>query len=55
MNGNPITEGLLAVLDPTVLIWIVVGLLIGMLVGAFPGITSTMGVALASAAGAGHQ
>jgi len=48
MNGNPITEGLLAVLDPTVLIWIVVGLLIGMLVGAFPGITSTMGVALAS-------
>ncbi|MEV7649116.1 tripartite tricarboxylate transporter permease [Arthrobacter sp. NPDC089319] len=45
---NHVTDGLLAVLDPTVLIWIVVGLLIGMLVGAFPGITSTMGVALAS-------
>lgn len=48
MNINAISDGLFAILDPSVLLWVVVGLLIGMLVGAFPGITSTMGVALAS-------
>lgn len=48
MSFTAISEGVLAILDPSVLLWIVVGLLIGMLVGAFPGITSTMGVALAS-------
>jgi putative tricarboxylic transport membrane protein len=45
---NAVVEGLSALLDPTVAICLVVGLIIGTLVGAFPGITGTMAVALAS-------
>ncbi len=45
---NPLLAGLDALVDPTVLIGIGLGLLLGMLVGAFPGITATMAVALAS-------
>lgn len=45
---NAVVEGLAALLDPTVAICLVAGLIIGTLVGAFPGITGTMAVALAS-------
>ena len=45
---SPIVEGFSALLDPTVLLCIAVGALLGMLVGAFPGVTATMAVALAS-------
>lgn len=41
-------EGLSALLDPTVAICLVLGLAVGTLVGAFPGITGSMAVALAS-------
>lgn len=46
---NAVIEGLLQLTDPIVLLCILVGALAGMLVGAFPGITATMAVALASA------
>lgn len=45
---NPIAEGLTALLDPTVMFGMALGIALGMLVGAFPGITATMAVALAS-------
>lgn len=45
---NPLVDGLSALLDPTVLLCLLLGLVLGMLVGAFPGITATMAVALAS-------
>ncbi|ODT66867.1 MAG: hypothetical protein ABS75_25105 [Pelagibacterium sp. SCN 63-23] len=41
-------DGILAVLEPTVMMCLGVGVIIGMLVGMFPGITATMAVALAS-------
>jgi putative tricarboxylic transport membrane protein len=46
--ASPITDGIAAVLAPETLLTIGVGILIGMLVGAFPGVTATMAVALAS-------
>lgn len=45
---NAIADGLGALLDPTVGICLLVGLVIGTLAGALPGITGTMTVALAS-------
>ncbi|WP_291796033.1 tripartite tricarboxylate transporter permease [Brevibacterium sp.] len=45
---SPLAEGLAQLADPLVLVCILVGALAGMLVGAFPGITATMAVALAS-------
>ncbi|MEE2046594.1 hypothetical protein Q7689_24980, partial [Nocardiopsis tropica] len=45
---SPIVEGFSALLDPMVLLCIAAGALLGMLVGAFPGVTATMAVALAS-------
>ncbi|MEO6826190.1 MAG: tripartite tricarboxylate transporter permease [Microbacteriaceae bacterium] len=45
---NPVVEGLTALLDPTALLGMALGIGLGMLVGAFPGITATMAVALAS-------
>ncbi|MET1155280.1 tripartite tricarboxylate transporter permease [Arthrobacter sp.] len=46
--ASPITDGIAAVLAPDTLLVIGIGILIGMLVGAFPGVTATMAVALAS-------
>jgi len=45
---SPVVEGLTALLDPTVMFGMALGIGLGMLVGAFPGITATMAVALAS-------
>src|SRR5690606_36848728 len=45
---TPFVEGLMAVLEPTVLLCMAAGMPVGMLVGMFPGITATMAVALAS-------
>ena len=45
---TPFVEGISALLDPSVLLYMGVGLLLGFLVGAFPGITATMAVALAA-------
>ena len=45
---NPFLDGVGALLDPMVFLYILVGLLLGFLVGAFPGITATMAVALAA-------
>jgi putative tricarboxylic transport membrane protein len=45
---NPLIEGLESLLDPVVGLGLILGLVLGMLVGAFPGITATMAVALAS-------
>ncbi|MGI5122521.1 tripartite tricarboxylate transporter permease [Marinactinospora thermotolerans] len=45
---SPLVEGFGALLDPTVALCIAGGALLGMLVGAFPGVTATMAVALAS-------
>lgn len=45
---NAVAEGLGQITDPFVLLCILIGALVGMLVGAFPGITATMAVALAS-------
>jgi len=45
---NAVAEGLGQIADPFVLLCILIGALVGMLVGAFPGITATMAVALAS-------
>ncbi|MFC7401108.1 tripartite tricarboxylate transporter permease [Citricoccus sp. GCM10030269] len=44
----PITDGILEVLQWDTLLYIGLGMLVGMLVGAFPGVTATMAVALAS-------
>ncbi|WP_271986126.1 tripartite tricarboxylate transporter permease [Pseudoclavibacter terrae] len=46
MNG--ITEGLGALMDPTIALCLVIGVLLGTLVGAIPGVTATMAVALAA-------
>lgn len=45
---NPLTDGIGALLDVSVFLYMGVGLLLGFLVGAFPGITATMAVALAA-------
>lgn len=45
---NPILEGLAALADPTTLLCMLIGLALGLLVGAFPGLTTTMAVALAA-------
>lgn len=45
---TPVLEGLGALLDWSILLYMLVGLLLGFLVGAFPGITATMAVALAA-------
>ncbi len=45
---NAIVDGLGALLDVSMILYILVGLLLGFLVGAFPGITATMAVALAA-------
>lgn len=46
---NALIDGLSALADPAVIMGMGLGVLLGMLVGAFPGITATMAVALASA------
>lgn len=46
--GNALTDGILVVLQWDTLLYIGLGMLVGMLVGAFPGVTATMAVALAS-------
>ncbi len=45
---NALIDGIGALLDISVLLYMLVGLLLGFLVGAFPGITATMAVALAA-------
>lgn len=45
---NAFAEGVGALLDISVLLYMLVGLFLGFLVGAFPGITATMAVALAA-------
>ena len=45
---NAIFDGISSLLDISVLLYMLVGLLLGFLVGAFPGITATMAVALAA-------
>ena len=45
---NAIFDGIGSLLDVSVLLYMLVGLLLGFLVGAFPGITATMAVALAA-------
>ena len=45
---NPIIQGLEALLDPTALLCMAIGLGIGLLVGVFPGLTISMAVALAT-------
>lgn len=45
---NAIAQGLSEFADPFVWVCLLLGILLGMLVGAFPGITMTMAVALAS-------
>ncbi len=45
---NPFIDGIDALLDVSMLLYIGVGLLLGFMVGAFPGITATMAVALAA-------
>lgn len=45
---TPLIDGVLAVLEPTVMLCLGIGVLVGMLVGMFPGVTATMAVALAS-------
>ncbi len=45
---SPVVEGFAQLADPTVLLCILIGALAGILIGAFPGITATMAVALAS-------
>ncbi|GAA4194571.1 tripartite tricarboxylate transporter permease [Microbacterium oryzae] len=45
---NALAEGLGSLLDISVALYMLVGLLLGFLVGAFPGITATMAVALAA-------
>jgi putative tricarboxylic transport membrane protein len=45
---NPFVDGIGALLDVSILLYLSIGLLLGFLVGAFPGITATMAVALAA-------
>ena len=45
---TPLLDGIGALLDVSVLFYMLIGLLLGFLVGAFPGITATMAVALAA-------
>lgn len=45
---NAFVDGIGALLDPTIALCLIVGVLIGTLVGAAPGITATMAVALAA-------
>jgi putative tricarboxylic transport membrane protein len=45
---NPLLDGFGQLADPTVILCILLGAVVGMLVGAFPGVTATMAVALAS-------
>jgi len=45
---NALIDGIGSLLDVSVLLYMLVGLLLGFLVGAFPGITATMAVALAA-------
>lgn len=45
---NPILDGLAAIVDPTTLVCMAIGMALGLLVGAFPGLTTTMAVALAA-------
>ncbi|REE03870.1 tripartite tricarboxylate transporter permease [Citricoccus nitrophenolicus] len=46
--ANAVTDGIGVVLQWDTLLYIGLGMLVGMLVGAFPGVTATMAVALAS-------
>ena len=43
---EPLLTGLAFVLQPTTLLWIVVGDIVGIFIGALPGLTATMGLAL---------
>lgn len=43
---EPLLKGLALVLQPTTLLWIVVGDIVGIFIGALPGLTATMGLAL---------
>jgi putative tricarboxylic transport membrane protein len=45
---NAVVEGVTALLDPTIGLCLLIGVLLGTLVGAVPGITATMAVALAA-------
>lgn len=45
---NAFVDGIGALLDVSILLYMSIGLLLGFLVGAFPGITATMAVALAA-------
>ncbi len=43
---EPLLQGLAFVLQPTTLLWIVIGDIVGIFIGALPGLTATMGLAL---------
>jgi len=43
---EPLLQGLAFILQPTTLLWIVVGDIVGIFIGALPGLTATMGLAL---------
>jgi putative tricarboxylic transport membrane protein len=45
---NAFADGIASLLDITVILYLLLGLVLGFLVGAFPGITATMAVALAA-------
>lgn len=45
---NAFADGIGALADPTVVVGMLLGLALGMLVGAFPGVTATMAVGIAS-------
>jgi putative tricarboxylic transport membrane protein len=45
---NPLVDGFAALMDVSILLYMLIGLVLGFLVGAFPGITATMAVALAA-------
>ena len=45
---NAFFDGIGALMDVSIILYLIVGLLLGFLVGAFPGITATMAVALAA-------
>ena len=47
-TANAMLDGFSVILQADTLLYIGLGMLIGMLVGAFPGVTATMAVALAS-------
>lgn len=48
VTANAVADGIGAVMQWDTLLYIGLGMLVGMLVGAFPGVTATMAVALAS-------